>query len=113
MRAIDVLATLLLLGLAAQRAHHLWFTAEMFRPLRDGLARLGAWPRYLSGCPTCLTVWMAAFVVAAWHLGPWGQGVVWVLAISALLTPLTTVLGVLEGLPLYLASRPSVGGTEA
>lgn len=74
---------LLLISLAALYITHVFTTKEgpfrLFVWLRDHLRqRLGG----LLGCFFCLIFWSALILFGLYHLQPYGQWVVWVLAIA-------------------------------
>jgi hypothetical protein len=76
---------LFLAAVAIQRMLLFWFTAEIFRPLREWLFAREGWVSRFSKCPMCVGFWIgvAAFGALVYG-GPIGRAVLIVFALSGL-----------------------------
>lgn len=64
--ATPVLLHLVLVAALVARLDILLVVDKAGEPVRKVLQRLGPWGRYLSTCPWCVGVWLAAGATTAW-----------------------------------------------
>lgn len=70
-----------ILGLATHRVVSIWAVERILAPLREWTLR--TWLAPLTGCPFCVSVWVATGFLLLWlYAGRWGQAAVLVFAIS-------------------------------
>jgi hypothetical protein len=87
-----MIETIILLGLASHRLWVFWLTQAIFRPLREGLGKAHSLIQYLVNCPTCMSLWVAGGVGVMWYYGGVFQGLVWLLAISEVISMLESIM---------------------
>ena len=66
LEAASIVLHVALVAALVTRATILLVVDKAGEPARKVLQRFGAWGKYLSGCPWCVGVWMAAGAVTAW-----------------------------------------------
>lgn len=87
------LESLVMLGLATHEAVNLWFNGSIFQALRRWLSARHAILREGVNCPTCMSVWGGALMLACWFV-PYARVLVWLLAaidLGGLVQVLTTL----------------------
>src|SRR5581483_2982888 len=68
-----MIATLVIIAMAANRLWALWFFSEIFKRPREILTARSGWLGYLASCQFCVTIWAGFAATFLWLISPLGQ----------------------------------------